>query len=335
MKLAERIDAFGKLGERLSSLSLSERHSLEAGMRNENAWFTAENVQRALKGIAHLLDRQGLERWTKGLNEPSTPREVGMVMAGNLPAVGFHDYLTVLICGHKLRLRLSHQDSVLPNFIHHQLIAIAPGFADRVIFADQLKGVEAVIATGSDNTARYFEYYFRNIPHIIRKNRNSLAVIQGDEPAVELEKLGEDVFSYFGLGCRNVSKLFLPSEFDLDLLRQAWSPFASLADHHKYANNYDYQKALLIMNQQLFSDFGFLLLVESPQLASPVSVLNIERYHSLSGLKQTIHALSDRTQVVVSAGGWFAGSEAFGQAQYPAVTSYADGIDTIAFLSKI
>lgn len=335
MLLADRIQAFSTLGERLRQLpedTLLQLHSQAAG---ENPWFTPQSVDLALAGIRRYLDPTALTRWTAGLSETSNPRLVGVVMAGNIPLVGFHDLLAVLISGHRLAAKLSSQDSTLMKWVIAQLTDIDARWAERITIAERLNEVDAVIATGSDNTARYFEYYFRSKPHIIRKNRTAVAVLQGSETPDELTKLGHDIFSYFGLGCRNVSKLFIPEEFDLDTLPPAWASFQEIGNHHKWANNYDYQKAIMLVNQQPFLDTGYNLLVESGALVSPITVLYIERYSDQPDLRSKLTAAADKLQCVVSAQGWYPGSFPFGEAQCPSLTDYSDGVNTLEFLSTL
>ena len=216
MKLTERIAAFSKLGDHIGGLSLADSKTLIEKARNENAWFTEPNVLLALAGISALLDKEKLQQWaTSYAPEPVTPKTIGVAMAGNIPLVGFHDFLCVLISGHKLKAKLSSQDSVLIRYLFEKLTEIEPAISGQFIAESNLKDVDAMIATGSDNTARYFEYYFRKVPHIIRKNRSSCAILVGEEPSSELELLGQDVFSYFGLGCRNVSKVYVPAEYEV------------------------------------------------------------------------------------------------------------------------
>lgn len=336
MKVTERVEAFCKLGDVMGNLRLNDRNALAEKARNENPWFIEANVLFALNGAALLLEREKLKQWAFSYSpEPVSPRIVGVAMAGNVPLVGFHDFLTVLISGHRLRQKLSSKDSVLIKFILKKLVEIEPRFSERVSTEESMKGVDAMIATGSDNTARYFEYYFRHIPHIIRKNRASCAIIQGDEPKKELHRLGQDVFSYFGLGCRNVSKLYVPEEFDLPGLIECWTSFESIIEHDKYAHNYDYQKSILLVNKEPYLDTGFVLLHENKNLVSPVATLYYERYQGLKDLKEKIEKQSEKLQVVVSAQGWFEGSIPFGRAQLPEVSDYADHVDTMKFLTDL
>jgi hypothetical protein len=331
-----RIDAFSKLGEKIGSLSMAEKEALFRTAANENAWFTAANVGLAFEGIQRLLDRTSLVRWASAYDlERPIPKSVGVVMAGNIPMVGFHDMLCVLISGHRLRAKLSSQDSVLMKFLIHELCKIEPAIKEFVSIEERLNGVDAVIATGSDNTSRYFEYYFRNIPHIIRKNRSSCAVLVGEEPIEELEQLGRDIFSYFGLGCRNVSKIFVPEDFDFDKLPPAWVGYSPIVQHHKYANNYDYNKSVYLINQVPFFDTGYLLITESEALVSPISVLYYEKYKSQKELHNRLSEHQEKIQCIVSAKGWFEKSVSMGSAQLPNVDDYADNADTLRFLTTL
>ena len=336
MKLSQRIDAFGRLGEVIRRLGLSDRKMLAEKARNENAWFTEESVMLSLRGIEVLLEHSKLESWAMSYSpEPSAVKTIGVAMAGNIPLVGFHDFLCVLIAGHRLKAKLSTQDTVLLRFILQKLLDLEPRFSERVSFEDTLKDVDAMIATGSDNTARYFEYYFRNIPHIIRKNRASCAVLQGDESTDEFVLFGKDVFSYFGLGCRNASKLYVPEEFDFGRLIESWDSFRNVIDHHKFANNYSYQRSILLLDQVPFLDGEFILLRAHKHLVSPIATLYYEKYENLQQVKEKIETDKEKLQVVVSAKGWFSGSIPFGNAQLPEVNDYADNVDTMRFLLSL
>lgn len=336
MTLAQRIKAFIRLREALQSLAADERETLITRASQENGWFTEPSVTLALEGIQVLLEPSRLESWAKSYPcDHDTRKTVGVAMAGNIPLVGFHDLLCVLMSGHALKYKPSSKDTVLLDFVKKKLVEIEPGFGPLIEATDRLNGVDAVIATGSDNTARYFEYYFRNIPHILRKNRVSCAVIQGDEPGEEMARLGTDIFSYYGLGCRNVSTLFVPPEFDLSGFYKQLDAFSMVLDNHKYVNNYTYQKSLLMLNQESFLDNGFLLLRESESLISPVAMLHYTVYRDQADLKQKIDIQRGSLQVIVSAGGWYAGSIPFGTAQFPRVDDYADGVDTMKFLAAL
>jgi hypothetical protein len=348
MKLAERIKSFSALGDLLrnilnsSSYHLtaenSRDHSLQLNSLIENQhlhnpWFTTENVRSAINAIAVELTEENLIRWTCNypqLNEEIKPVHVGVIMAGNIPLVGFHDFISVLISGNNLIAKTSSNDSELIVYIAEILCHINPGFRNKIEFTDgTLQGFDVVIATGSNNSSRYFEYYFGKYPNIIRKNRNSIAIIDGNESNEELEALGKDIFSYFGLGCRNVSKIYIPEGYDLPALSKNWESFSGCINNHKYANNYDFNKAVYLVNKEFFYDTGYLLMKEESRLSSPVSVLYYENYKSQYTLKQQTELLNKKIQCIVSRS-----ETAFGKAQSPHLWDYADGIDTIQFLLK-
>jgi hypothetical protein len=336
MNLTERINAFSSLGEKLSGLTDHEKGELCIGAARENSWFTAESVKLSLEGIAYFLNKGKLTQWLEPYHlNPIQSKKIGIAMAGNIPLVGFHDFLCVLISGHHAIIKLSSQDSFLISRVSDWLIEINPEFKEKINFADKLKNTDAIIATGSDNTARYFEYYFRNIPHIIRKNRSSCAVIMGEETPNQLTLLGTDIFSYFGLGCRNVSKLFIPDDFPLSQAFEAWQSYEPIIHHHRYANNYDYQKSIMLVNKTPFLDNGFIMLTESPNLVSPISVLHYETYKNQEELNNLIDVQREKIQCIVSANGWYTNSVSFGKAQLPELWDYADGINTVKFLNSL
>jgi hypothetical protein len=266
---------------------------------------------------------------------------VGVVMAGNIPAVGFHDLLCVLISGHKLLAKLSTLDEMLMRWLINTLLDVEPAFADFIRIADRLNDADAYIATGSDNTARYFTYYFAKKPNIIRRNRTSVAVLTGDEDGTQLALLGNDILTYYGLGCRNVSSLFVPADYDgnpysftplLSTLEPRMNEYLS---QHRYQNNYDYNKSIYLINGVPHLDNGFLMVTEQPGLVSPISVVYYQTYQTLDHLKELLAANARKIQVVASAAGWYPGSVAFGRTQNPGLMDYADGIDTMAFLSTL
>ena len=335
MDLEKRIEAFYQLGQVIQTLP-DEKLELWCSMaRAENGWFTQDNVKLSLEGISSFLRKEVLKEWTDRYKLSHVkPKKIATIMAGNIPLVGFHDFLSVLISGHNLLMKVSSKDAQLFKVIVQELVSIEPGFKEKITLADgPMKGFDAVIATGSDNSARYFEYYFGKYPSIIRKNRTSCAVLTGRESADDLQALGHDVFSYFGLGCRNVSKLFVPTGYEFQTILDNWSSFDRVIDHHKFNNNYDYQKAILLVNQQAHLDTGYLLLSESDKLVSPISVLYYETYTSEDDVINKIIANRSKLQCIV-------GKEAFctvpfGKAQYPTVADYADDIDTLTFLTHL
>jgi len=337
MDLRSRIAAFARLGHWMTELKNSpEGETLARRAHHENHWFTPEAIELALGTIARrYLNGAALEAWATPYPEVTSPKNVGVVMAGNVPAVGFHDALSVLVSGHRLLAKLSAQDGVLMRALLTKLMEFEPRFASRIEFAERLNAADAVIATGSDNSARYFDYYFGKKPHVIRKNRTSVALLTGMEPAGELASLGADVLTYFGLGCRNVSKLYVPDDYRFDEFYEAIEAQGDVILHHKYRNNYDYNKSVMLVNQTPFLDNGFLLLHENPALVSPISVVHFERYAHPDDAKAALQTQADRIQCVTSAGGWLPGSVAFGTAQTPALTDYADGVDTMVFLTHL
>jgi hypothetical protein len=341
MTLDDRIEAFSELGLCLQNytdskdLSSNFSQKLTNIIRQaeiQNAWFTQQQVHLSIEAWAKALTKEQLRNWLTPYKISPTPKkDVAVVMAGNIPLVGFHDFLCVIILGHKVIGKLSSNDNLLLPFMAEELIKIQPGFEDKIEFTkDRLPKFDIVIATGSNNTARYFEYYFKNKPHIIRKNRNSVAILNGTESKAELEALGEDVFRYFGLGCRNVSKLFIPEDYDVDNFYKAMFKFKDYVNHHKYANNYDYNKAVYLMSSVKLLDNGFLLLKEDKQFSSPIGTLFYEKYTSTKELEITLRERRKDIQCIV--GNEDFAEVNFGQTQNPKLSDYADGVDTLEFL---
>ena len=332
------IAALNGLGEYINTKDEALKAQINS-LSNYNAWFNSANVTVAIDAWAKLLTSENLTHWVnaEGILENYTPKKVGLVLAGNIPMVGFHDILSVLITGHEAHIKLSSQDQQLIPMLSEKLISIAPELKNKIFYPERLNAVDAVIATGSDNSARYFEYYFGNKPHIIRKNRNSIAVLSGNETPEEINILGKDIFQYFGLGCRNVSKIYLPKNYDLTFLLAHLESYQPIADFHKYHNNYDFQKSLLLVNGVKHLDNGFLLLKESAALQAAISVLHYEFYENLEALTEKINADQEKIQCVASHLNLSINSQlvGFGETQQPGLTDYADGINTIAFLKKI
>lgn len=333
METEERVAAFVKLGEYIKNLSEEKFKSLAEGIRIENPWFTEASLRMAVSGILRYLDENELQKWIKAYNPvPHQIRVVLLIMAGNIPLAGFHDFLCVLINGDAALIKLSSKDTVLIRFLADQLIGIDPSFGPKIRFEESFTNFDAVIATGSDNSSRYFDYYFGKYPHIIRKNRTSVAVLDGSENETDLTALGSDVFSYFGLGCRNVSKLFLPHGYDFRLLFKSWEHYKDLELHHKYYNNYSYQKTILTLSQLLHLDNGFVLLQENEKLVSPLAVVYYEYYSNPEELNGKLSQMREKLQCIV--GNFFPASVRFGETQMPALMDYADDVDTMRFLQK-
>ncbi len=298
-----------------------------------NPWFTPANVRRAVMAIGNSLTREKLEKWISsypGLKEERRQETVGVVMAGNIPLVGFHDLLCVLITGNRLQARLSSKDEHLMKAVAETLAVLEPELAGMIELTDgKLQGFEKVIATGSNNTSRYFEYYFRNVPSLIRHNRNSIAILDGTETPEELELLADDIFSYFGLGCRNISKLWLPEGYDPATLPQHWGSYGNLCSHHKYAVNYDHNKAVMIVNRDRYTDGGFVLLRESSSLTPPMAAVHYEFYSPGDSPFVPPEAGQELLQCIAGHG-----HLPFGTTQQPELWDYSDNTDTISFLLK-
>lgn len=348
MDLQQRINAFVKLGDFLSQFTTHGIEKKDNILHNDlffdgfnhqiklahedNGWFKKDNILFALSGWSNQLNNNTLNQWLdKYTFNIENPKTIAIIMAGNLPLVGFHDFLCVLISGHHVLVKQSSNDKHLLPFLAKYLEYIEPEFKGRIQFTEaKLENFDAVIATGSDNTARYFEYYFKNKPSIIRKNRNSLAVLTGDESEAELKALSEDIFRYYGLGCRNVSKLFVPKDYDFDNFFKAMYDWHPIIHENKYANNYDYNKAVYLMSEFKMLENGFLMLKEDKSYSSPIATVFYEHYESLEELKEIISEKSDQIQCVVS-NGFIEDEIKFGQTQLPNLWDYADGVDTISF----
>ncbi len=339
MQLKKQILIFSQLGDFILDNSNEDQiKSITSAARNENAWFTEDNVRLSLENIAKVfLNTQFLEQFVSKHqpNEGKTPKKVGVVMAGNIPAVGFHDLMCVVLSGNIALLKLSSSDSVLMKFIVNKLFELDGDFRNFIQIADRLNDADALIATGSDNTAKHFEYYFAKKPHIIRKNRSSVAILRGDETRTDLGNLGNDIFQYFGLGCRNVSKFYVPQGYTFDKFYEAIEYWNTICLHHKYNNNYDYNKSILLVNGVKHLDNGFLLLQENEALVSPISICFWETYNNDAHLKELIESKTDKIQCVVSKDGFYPNSYSFGEAQMPKLDNFADGVDTMAFLKGI
>ncbi|MBN2237672.1 MAG: hypothetical protein JW729_08925 [Bacteroidales bacterium] len=305
---------------------------------NTNPWFLKQNVRLAISAISESLLKENLDRWLeKYQNElaiQNEPKQIGIVMAGNIPLVGFHDYLSVLMSGNKVIAKVSREDKIFLPMLHQVISFFEPELADYAVFTqDRIRNFSAIIATGSDNTARYFDYYFGKYPHIIRKNRNGVAILSGQETHAQLEALAADVFTYFGLGCRNVSKLFVPKEYDFKNLMIAFEKYNDLLNHSKYFNNYEYNKAIFLVNKSRHLDNGFVLLKEDSSIASPIAVLFFEFYENKDQLAFDLLTKKEKIQCILSNEN-LKNMEtiSFGKAQSPELWDYADGIDTLSFL---
>jgi hypothetical protein len=348
MELENRIRAFARLGELLrqafdegkeTAATASLLKTAEEAI-HYNGWFTKDFVFHALAALGESLRREKLQKWVAAypsLKKPiEKPKTIGVVMAGNVPAVGFHDFLSVLISGHRIQARLSSDDNKLLPAIARVLTTIEPGFEPFIAFTEKtLHDFDAIIATGSNNTSRYFDYYFGKYPHIIRKNRNGVAVLTGKEPEAQLQALAHDVFLYYGLGCRNVAKLFVPENYDFNPLLKTFEGWKKVNENHKYFNNYEYNKAIFLVNHRAHFDTGNLLLVEDEKFVSPVGVLYYEFYSDPVILRNRLTVNSGQIQCIVTESDDFQQTVALGKSQSPELWEYADGVDTLQFLLSL
>ncbi len=311
-----------------------EYTALQANVRRQfqwNGWFAEEAVLHVFKVWGEQLQEEILNDFISNYTVSQAPKKVGVIMAGNLPLVGFHDFLCVLLSGNSIVIKLSSDDKTLLPMLIQILFKFDPDLKDKISIPDgKLGEIDAIIATGSGNSMRYFESYFGHLPHIFRKNRTSVAILSGNETAEELKGLGSDIFTHYGLGCRNVSKLLIPKYFELNRFFEAILDFGPIINHHKYANNYDYNRAIYLMNLEEILDNGFLLLKESDELFSPLAMLYYQRYENQNEIDSFLQKHIDDIQVIVGEG-----YEKIGQAQCPLLTDYADGVDTMQWLVNL
>lgn len=354
MTLEKRVEAFLKLGEILLYLSKKEGkktnifvekkieeefEKLLIEVPKQNAWFTKENLFNSFIALIELLEKENITKWLSAyekINKPKEKHKIGVIMAGNIPAVGFHDLLCVLISGNHFVGKFSSKDSTM-EFLCKTIIEIEPEFEKYISINEKIspKEIDAIIATGSNNTARYFEYYFGNKPNVIRKNRNSVAILNGKETKEQLEQLSNDIFMYFGLGCRSVSKVYIPENYAIENIFLSFEKHSDLRNHNKYANNYDYHRAIYLMEQHKFLDNGFVILKENEALNSPVSVVHYQKYNNKDILKKELEILKEELQCIVGGEKIIDNMVDFGQSQKPTLSDYADNIDTMKFLLNL
>ena len=329
MNVQHRIEILEKLGNYILSDN-SEWKSIKERAVQENAWFIPEFIDLAVQHIGNVfLQSNPLQHLAQQYSIPalnSRPQNVGIVMAGNIPLVGFHDLLCTFFSGHRQTIKPSSKDQVLIKHLVQKMTAWDGEIATLISFAEMLMGCDAYFATGSNNSSRYFEKYFGKYPHIIRRNRTSVAILEGNETIADLEKLADDVYLYFGLGCRNVTKIYIPTGYDFVPLLETFKKYNYLADHHKYKNNYDYQLAILIINKRYYMTNGSILLHEDAQLFSPISQLNYEFYNPGEELPEMLRG-NEAIQCIV--GNKYV---PWGSGQQPGLTDFADGVDTLKFL---
>lgn len=352
MILEKRIQAFVMLGDFLSQFSKNGivkknniphndlffdgfKHQLKLA-KEHNGWFTDENILFSLNSWSNALTDNNIKQFIKNYHfKDLEAKKVAIIMAGNIPLVGFHDFFCVLLSGHDVVVKQSSNDKHILPFLVKYLEHVTPEFKGKISFTEgKIEAFDAVIATGSDNTARYFEYYFKSKPSIIRKNRNSVAILTGDETDEQLAQLSNDIFRYYGLGCRNVSKLFVPKDYNFESFFKAMYAWNPIINQAKYANNYDYNKAVYLMSEFDMLENGFLMIKEDSSYASPIATVFYEYYESINDLTKKLEIDSEKIQCIVS-DGVFANEIAFGNTQNPNLWDFADGVDTLAFLLKI
>ncbi|MBC7401282.1 MAG: acyl-CoA reductase [Mucilaginibacter sp.] len=336
--IQELINTFSALGQQLA-VPDEELTQLINTEHIYNAWFTPESVTNAVTSIGKMLNTDDLAAWLNkyDLSKSIAPKKVGLILAGNIPLVGFHDVLCVLATGNHALIKASTQDARLIKHVLQKLVTIDNSFADKFSFVERLVDFDAVIATGSNNSSRYFDYYFGKVPNIIRKNRNSVAVITGTETNEQLYNLGHDIFDYFGLGCRNVSKLLIPKGYDLATFFEAIEPYSDISNHNKYSNNYGYNRSIYLVGSEKHLDNNFLILREDKSLLSPLAVLFYSYYDDIESVAELINAQAENIQCIVTTAHLKVKSQVvdFGQSQQPKLWDYADGIDTMAFLANL
>ena len=328
--------AFKQLGEFMQTPDEAFKQVVTTAAHH-NAWFTANEVQNALQSLANMLNQNDLQQWFVQIETTENPKRIGLILAGNIPLVGFHDVICVLATGNIALIKLSSSDDkLLPALLQH-LCTLEPQLAAQIVYVDRLKDFDAVIATGSNNTSRYFDYYFGKVPNIIRKNRNSVAILTGQESEEQIKQLGHDILDYFGMGCRNISKIFIPEGYDIKNFFEPIESFSGIIDHFKYNNNYDYNKSIYLINQNTHYDNGFLLLKKDEGFSSPLAVLYYETYTSLEDVAEKLNAQDQQLQCVVGDANIDLNQPliAFGQSQHPKLWDYADKVNTIDFLNTL
>lgn len=352
VSLKNRIQAFATLGSMLLEVGENSQrkeftsehlNKLEVAVVeavNHNGWFIEDNVRFMLRSLGESLNKSNIENWVEpyksGITNSVSGKIIGVVMAGNIPVVGFHDFLTVLMSGNKIKAKLSTDDNVLLPIIAELLIINEPGFKEMITFTEgMLKDFDAIIATGSNNTSRYFDYYFSSYPNIIRKNRNSIAVLTGNESKKDLQDISNDITMYYGLGCRNLSHIMLPEGYKLDRLLETCSQNEKININHKYFNNYEYNKAIYLVNRTIHFDTGNMLFIEDKSYSSPVSVINLSYYSDISAVNRSLEVNKSMIQCIVSISNEISNAISPGKSQAPELADYADGIDTMHFLINL
>lgn len=342
MSLENRIKALLKTGETLNKIASGDSCYNFPGYEkiyNHNQWFTEENVKFALQEWSQAFNSENITKWLKPYNIPERLNEsikLGIIMAGNIPLVGLHDFLCAYILGLNVRIKLSSKDTILMKWLIKLILEFDKDYKNKCqIFEEKISDINAVIATGSNNSNRYFEQYFASYPKILRHNRSSVAVLLGKESEKELSLLADDIFTYFGLGCRNVSKLYVPQEYDFEKLVRPFQKYANIINHNKYANNFNYQYTIIAMNRTLHINLHNVILIKNSSLHSPVSIINYEFYDNVKNLEKKLSLMDSEIQCIVSKDKYIKSSINFGHTQKPSLSDYADNIDTLNFLLNL
>jgi hypothetical protein len=335
MNIEKKINSLNGLGKEIHQIISDQDEIIHQACR-QNPWFVPEFVLKALDGISYMLDKEKLKQWISRYDlHSNSKKNIGIIMAGNIPLVGFHDLISVLLSSHRAIVKLSQNDKVIMPFLVDILKSIDPELGDDIAFVDSIDKVDAVIATGSDNTARYFKYSYKDIPSVIRKNRTSWCILNGQEQVQDLTSLSDDIFSYFGLGCRNISKIYIPDNYDMENLIANFNNYNWIIKHTKYNNNYRYLLSKYSLENRSFINADYFTLLESQDIVSPIACLYYERYRDVKHLELILELNKSKIQCVVSREAWFAGSIPIGKAQLPEPWDYADNVDTLAFLTSL
>ena len=336
MTLNDRIDALVSLGQ---TIDHEVNNAMYVQAKLKNPWFTIDNIRKAIDAIQdHFLNKEKLYEWLShySIDDNKNPKKIGLILAGNIPLVGIHDVLSVFLSGHESIIKMSDKDTILTTYIINKLIAVSSETSEYFSIVERLADYDAVIATGSDSTSKVFNKYFNHVPNIIRRNRNGVAVISTSDDQETLKDFHHDLFDYFGLGCRNVSKVYLENGVSSDLIFESIVNASDIINHNKYKNNYDYAYALYLMNQEDFKTNDILIMRENENIASRIACLHYEYYQDKSSLEKVLSSQRDSIQCIVSSSPIDGFSHfKFGEAQCPALSDYADGIDTIKFLANL
>lgn len=327
------VSAFCHLSSKLEDINQDLINVVNQSYLNNN-WLTSDNYWKSINHWKGSLTKYNIQEFITDYPITTESKTIGIIMAGNIPMVGFHDLLCVLLMGHNAQVKCSSNDPYVIKYLINCLKLYNPKLNDKIVITERLKSIDAVIATGSNNTFRYFESYFKHLPRLLRKNRKSIAILDGSETEKEFELLGQDILTYFGLGCRNVNQLFIPNGRTIEEILDCIMDYSHLINHNKFANNYTYHKALLLMNNEQHLDTGFLLPKRRRDLLSPLACVHYDYYESFDEIDDFILKNKEDIQCIV---GNYSSTEVipFGKAQYPDLKDFADNKNTLEFLSTL